>query len=423
MRGRLALLLALLVAVACRAGPLVRVEAIPREAWIGQRVVVRVDVLAEDAWAQLAEIGQVTVPGAYVLPPPDEGTRLQQTIDGRAYGGQRYEWWVYPQRAGRLRLSVPPVAVRVRRFGSAAGDRVSRIEPPAVTIHSRVPPGAEGIDGLISAAELSAEQQWQPDVARLRVGDALRRTVRLRVRDVPGMAFAPLRFAAVAGLGVYPSEAQVDDSYHRGSLTGARTEAVTYVAERPGDYTLPAIELQWWDIRAERLRRAVLPGRQLSVAVNPAVSPPAARVPWRAGAGWLLAAAGLALAGAALRRWRRSEPARFRALRRAVRRGHAAAIYRELMPWLDCLSVASRPARLDAFMARHGPPGTLPLLAQLERSLSSGEPLAEPRALLAALRRARASWRRSLRRAAADGVLAPLNPGGGEPGGRTRSPD
>jgi len=146
---------------------------------------------------------------------------------------------------------------------------------------------------------------------------------------------------------------------------------VTYVAQEEGDYVLPGIELQWWDVNAEQLSIAIVPPVMVHVAPNPvlviAIPLPEDTVAAEASAGegssgwvsktvgrWALPLAGMILLVAvALRLQRRygprlaglrrraqhkraeSEATHFRRFRAAARSGDPRAAARTLVAWLD----------------------------------------------------------------------------------------
>lgn len=74
--------------------------------WVGQRVLLQVDVLARDGWAKINRAPDVEVPGAYMVRLETQGVRLNETVDGSAYTGQRYEMSLFPSGAAPLRF--PP---------------------------------------------------------------------------------------------------------------------------------------------------------------------------------------------------------------------------------------------------------------------------------------------------------------------------
>jgi hypothetical protein len=68
----------------------------------------------------------------------------------------------------------------------------------------------------------TTRQQWDPKAKEFKVGEAVKRTIELNAQDLSAMAFTPLVFSKIDGLGVYPADPLVEDSYDRGSLKGKR---------------------------------------------------------------------------------------------------------------------------------------------------------------------------------------------------------
>jgi hypothetical protein len=85
------------------------------------------------------------------------------------------------------------------------------------------------------------------------------------------MLIPPLPFDAPDGIRVYPEEPAVQDQKtDRGEFVfGRRTQAVKYFIQKGGDYTLPGIELRWWNLATSRLVTATLPAVHFSAADDP----------------------------------------------------------------------------------------------------------------------------------------------------------
>lgn len=390
----------------------------PADPWVGQRVILKIDVLGRDGWAQISRFGEVDLPGAYLLRTESQGTRLQETVDGVAYAGQRYEVSIFPQVAGVIEVPAIPVEVTTRTWGVETQQPVRRRRTPPVTMNARVPPGAEGIRGLISTTRLHAEQQWTPAVSDLVVGDALTRTITLEADDVSAMAFAPIEHADISGVGIYPAAPTVNDSTDRGSLTGRRIEEVTYVFERAGTRQLPDVVLSWWDISANRLETVTLSGLELDVLPAAAGGFEAhgtystEDIDWRGlalPAAMLLVLAYLLL-GARTRlvqQWRawrsrreESEARYFRLAIRSIRSADAHTALRDIMRWLDRLNDKGPPAQLQEFLNRYGDAAATAVTEQLMHAVAGKSRLSDPAALIDALKKARKRRRQSGRSAA-----------------------
>lgn len=406
-----------------------RAAVTPEEPWVGQKALLKVDILAKDGWAQLKKIGNVEVDGAYMLRLETQGTRLNETIDGDSYTGQRYEFMIYAQRDGKLTIPPVPVDVEVTRWGAGGGKQVRRMSLPIVEFPVRTPPGAEGIRGLISTTDLRASQSWDPEPDSPVVGDAIERTITLRAADVSGMAFTPMRHGKIENLGIYPGEPTVEDKFNRGDLSGTRVETVTYVFEHAGDVEIPGVVLSWWDVRKSELQRIELPGLSVQIAAGAVTVAEAEAVPeatrkLRMRLIWSVLFAVAIVVVIAVRfggrvlnhlaAWRKarreSEAMYFRQVMRSVRSGDQKAVLRQTMRWLDRINCDSSPARLDRFLQQYGDTRTQTVAATLVSKSGEQADKSNLKAFAGGLAAARGRWQKAGRvRRKVDSLLPALN--------------
>ena len=223
-----------------------------------------------------------------------------------------------------------------------------------------------------------------------KVGDALKRSISLRAAAISGMAFAPVQYTPVAGVGIYPGEPVVQDAVDRGSLDeGRRMESVTYVFEREG--TSCRMSPSPGGTLERSVCAEVLPGPHVRVIVaGPATtagggaSAPASRS-WPRWLG-IVVAVGVAAVGAGLY-WRQairaryqawtlardnSEAAYFRRFTAAARTGDVHRTLNALLRWLDRLQAGTAPAQLGHFVQRYGDEAVQHEVQRLERLVATG---------------------------------------------------
>ncbi|MEX0324831.1 MAG: hypothetical protein AB3N33_01950 [Puniceicoccaceae bacterium] len=399
------------------------------EVWVGQRVIVHVEVLGKDGWAQIKRYDRMDVPGAFIMRTQSQGVRIQETIGSERYTGQRYELSVFPQRAGLVEVPSFGAEVATRTWGMNASETTQDVIVPGLTFQARMPPGADGIDWLVSTSRLQVEQEWTSLKESVMVGDSIQRSIRVFAVDIPGMAFARIGHPEINGVSTYPKEPLVEDRTDRGTLSGSRTESMAYVFESPGEIQLPPYEFFWWDMQASVLRKELLPGVTVIVEHNPAMtangSPNqetgSAGKPW-----WLLlpVAALIFLAVAFRERFRSrisgwltkqaaSEGIQFRKVRRAVQDGSSQAIMRELMQWLDGMEPEGSPASLTTFLTDYGDASTREIaqrLAALQvEELDPAQRVVFNKGLLAARRNFRRWNKQKGHRLTVASLLPPLN--------------
>jgi Ca-activated chloride channel family protein len=386
---------------------IVRTRVLPEEALVGQRVILRVEVLGKDGWANLSRMDNFEAPGALIFQVQTQGSRIQDTVAGSSYTGQRYELFLYPQRAGEIRIAPVAAEVSVRSWGLNAGETMHPVELPEFTLSARYPPGMENLPGLVTTTSLGARQTWEPEQTSVRVGDAIQRHVEFSARDVPGMAFPPLAHADIPTVAIYPGEPETTDQTDRGALSGKRRESVTYIFEQSGTVALPSVIVNWWDLSDNSLKQIELPGRIFEVEPNPAAAGLAIqpgtgeKPPGKVFRSVLVVLAGLLVIGAlgrkytikAWRKWQerrlQSERHHFQRVLEACKSADPARVMRVTMQWLDRLEEGNGTGRLDIFLQQHGDAESWQVglrLAAMDGSLQPADLMRFHRGLLAARR-------------------------------------
>jgi hypothetical protein len=408
---------------------IIRASIVPADGvWVGQRVLYQVDVLGLNGWANIQRMPDVQISGAMVVALQSQGVRLNETIGGEAYTGQRYQLSLFPQRSGPI--TIPPISldIEISQWGSQSKKRAIEGATPSVEFMAQRPPGSEKVPWLISTAQLTAEQRWDPDVDKVAVGEAVKRTVELSAEDISAMVFTPISFVGNDKFDVYPRAPEVEDRYNRGTLTGQRTESVTYLFKKAGSVELPAITITWWDLQNNKLRETVLPSRSIDIRPSAAgdggIS--ATATPEEKFKSWIALLLTLPVVLAVLFRkhlraqwtaWQRkrrdSEHRYYRRFVKAARSGHAAKTFNALMRWLDRIETHGRSAQLDQFISTYADARTAEEADRLCRAVAAEDsPHWQGRDLIKGFVRARRNWIAQQHPSErSDRLLPSLNPG------------
>jgi len=395
---------------------LIRSSATPENPWLGQKVTVFIDVLVAGGWAQAKNIRNSETEGGYLLRYETQGTRLNETIGGKSYSGQRYEFFFFAQRAGKLSIPEIPLDIEVKNWANPAASGIKRRMSPAVPLTVRMVPGLESQAAVVSTTEFKASQVWKPETGSLQPGDGVSRSITLEGRDISAMLFPPLAFPDIDGMGVYPGEPELNDSYQRGELTGKRLEKVSYMMEQGGGYELPALEFLWWDVHGEKVQKITLPGRSLTVSggipketdVTEELEPDTgSQSLFLLGTVMLLLIAGYVyyrsrikgFFSRLLKSYRESEQYHFQQIAAACRRNDPKSVLRMTMQWLDhAVYLDGTPARLDQFIKRYGDPELQQMAGQLLGMNMSETGTQQLKSFYRELAKARASWKKEKRR-------------------------
>jgi hypothetical protein len=384
------------VGSASPARPIARVEVVPRTAIVGSPMELRITILVPTWFTSAPDYPSFEVAGLIVRRPPNSSYNVRETIDSVVYAGIVREYQLYPQRAAIYLLDNLVVNVEYAHPDTRKPvEVVLKIRP--IRFEGMIPTPASSLDPFLATSRLVLEQSTEGAIDELEVGDAIKRTITVRARDLPAMFIPPLipEGEEISGLRAYPQSPLSEDLPGReaGHTTGRRTESVTYVIEAPGEHTLPILTLRWWNRRTGRIETTEAPAISFRVPVpasSGATADGAAAAATgkfgdrliRYGFATAMVLVLVALLASILRRRGRglysqwnarrrrraaSEPVRFRQLQRLARRGEPHEIYRALAVWLG--SIAGAPVSLASLSGRSGCKTLAQAVATLERSL------------------------------------------------------
>ena len=320
-------------------------------AWIGERVPFYVELRAPGSFQGTAGFDLPQLPGTLLMKIGNPVVSSQD-FEGRSWFVQTHEFALFSQKPGLL--DVPSFSVRFASredFTGPAKDMQAQV--PAWKVEVRRPPGSENIGFLITTESLDVTETWEPQPGPAKIGGVFKRTVVQFAPNVSGMALAPAPTIAPDGMRVYSGQPEVKDKTERGDFLGQRRDTITYLLQKPGTLTLPALAFVWWDPEKEVLERKTLPAVTFEVA-SPAAATgkvDAALPTWP----WLFAAVSAVGLGAWQRRrlWARTRqgwkalnpPDRIaaRKLFRACRRHDAAAAQTAWTTWRNMQGASFQP--------------------------------------------------------------------------------
>jgi len=203
--------------------------------------------------------------------------------DDRSYetrrNGQLYQviernYAIFPQGVGLMKIpalqfdgSITAGRTRFDPFGQQ-GQRVRRTSQP-LKVEVLPLPSDVGRRPWIPASGLVLDDDWQQNPPKLTVGEPATRTLNLRVSGVQAAQLPELKPKMPAEFKTYPDQAKRDDQFSINGVTGALEQKIAIVPTHAGHFSLPAIDLDWWDINQGRWQRVHLDPLELEVSPVP----------------------------------------------------------------------------------------------------------------------------------------------------------
>ena len=266
------LLLCLFSTATLAAEPELRVQARlqPTAPLVGSLVELQLDILTDTWFTDAPTLPDLKLSGALVMPPDGHAEHLNQTFDGKSFNGMRLRYLITPNVAQGF--DIPALTVR-----ATPGQATTELSAQSQPLHfsATQPPGFKPGEPVLVAQALRFTQTIVKPDTPLKVGDSLTRQLTLQADGALAMSLPTPALGDVSGLSRYPKNPQVstlDDG--RGNFTGGqRIDSVTYRVDRQGHYSLPPIEVKWWDAGTGQTRTSQVPGVEFEAAANSAYKP------------------------------------------------------------------------------------------------------------------------------------------------------
>lgn len=129
----------------------------------------------------------------------------------------------------------------------------------------------------IPAKNFKIEEEWDPSQS-LKVGDPIVRGFKmsaegLMASQLPSLADQLQK--AEASFKFYADKPELDSQIEGRNIRSTRKEQYTLIPKKAGEVTLPAMQVEWWDVNSQQKAKAVIPARTLKIAASEASDAPA----------------------------------------------------------------------------------------------------------------------------------------------------
>lgn len=270
---------------------LIEVDAAPKNPYVQAQVVYTLRVLYRTDLGR-AQLSPLEVPDALVQQLGDK-RNFSTERNGYTYTATELSYAIFPQKSGTLRIAPVSLDAEIQAGGRGRMNpffgrptKTVSLRSEAVELQVRpVPPAVSGKPWL-PAESVTLEDAWSPDAAKIEAGQPLTRTITLQARGATVGVLPELGLQGLpAAIRRYPDQPAMDEQRQGGSIVSTRREKTALIPDKPGRYTLPAIEVPWWNVAAEKMEVARLPERTIEVGASatvpvlPAPSPEALAAP------------------------------------------------------------------------------------------------------------------------------------------------
>ncbi|MEZ5535542.1 MAG: BatD family protein [Thiolinea sp.] len=236
---------------------------------VTQRMLHSVELMRSGASMSHPEVGE----GKALVQQLGGVTNRTVNRKGIRYKVSERRYAVFPQTSGKLTFRptvfqgvINTTANRQQRdpFGLIGGRQIRRFSAP---LSVEVKPQPAGISGTwLPAQSVSINVHWQTPPDRLKTGEPVTLTLAVIADGLMAEQLPEIKLAPPQGVKGYSNQPELRNNHQGDSLIGTRQERWILIGTAPGEYTLPAISLEWWNLATGKTETAIVAETKLTVS-------------------------------------------------------------------------------------------------------------------------------------------------------------
>lgn len=235
---------------------------------VGEPLVVTVTAYTSTWFTDPPVFEEIQVKGAIMVRLQERTGATTVNIGRKQYPAIKQKFVVYPNIIGKNILPSFEVKISCPPEGDYKGvERIIRTKEQSFTVEG--PPDGMDPSNWLGAYNVTLSEVWDRPLTNLKAGDLLERRITIRAQGALAAAIPAVQIATPDFGSVYPRQPILGNRQNSSSFSGTRTEIISYLLEKDGNYTIPEIVLKWFDFKTKDLKTLVLDSIPVEIAPNP----------------------------------------------------------------------------------------------------------------------------------------------------------
>ena len=235
--------------------------------YVQQQILFTLRINTSENLQNLQLNKKLDVPNAFVVQASN--TQYERYINNVRYTTYELVYAIFPQSSGTLDIpSITAYGVNPGRstFNSFfGGGRQIQLRSKPVSVDVQPIPPSAGNNPWLPAKSLTLSETWSADPENIQVGDSITRSITTTAEGLSANQLPAISVSNDSHFKIYPDQPSTNDAKNNQGIVGERKDAITLVAIQPGEVTLPAIHIQWWDIENNVMKTATLSAVTLKI--------------------------------------------------------------------------------------------------------------------------------------------------------------
>ena len=235
--------------------------------YVQQPFRITITVLTATWYTAPLDFDNIQIPNTFML-SFDRTIPGMFTVNNRQYAGLQFYFIAFPYRSGNFSIPSIHIVAETPPVGSSQSRKVTiKTEAKNFTVKP-VPENMHGENWFV-AKNVFVSERWSKPLNNLKVGDIIQRTITIDAKGtlpqfIPQLSKDSLDFASS-----YLRDATLHDERNDYDANGKLEQSVIYLLEKEGDFTIPAIPVEWWNPNSSKRYSRSAAARNIHVGPNP----------------------------------------------------------------------------------------------------------------------------------------------------------
>jgi len=202
-----------------------------------------------------------------------EDKNYNTEYQGGSYVVTERKYAIFPQKSGIISIAplaltaniIVPSQQRRNGFFNRKSTRTKRVTSEEITLEVQPKPDSIKAGYWLPAQQVYLQEKWPSDLVKTTVGEPITRTITLLVKGATAGALPELYGKNIPEhLKAYPDQPVLKEEGKGAGMVALREEKIALIPSQAGVYTLPAIEVLWWNTVTQQEEVARIPERTIT---------------------------------------------------------------------------------------------------------------------------------------------------------------
>jgi hypothetical protein len=197
-------------------------------------------------------------------------------VSGVTYVVIERKYAIFPQKSGAITIKplvlTADIVARGRQNNSFFNSQMTQrriVKSNPITLNVQPIPATFTDSHWLTAEQVELTQTWSGDTSQMKVGEPLTRTVKLVARGSTVGQIPELNNTKIdPQLKAYNDQPVLREDKTVAGIVANREEKIAFIPAKAGDYTLPEIQVSWFNTQSQKIEIATLPEMTLNVVAS-----------------------------------------------------------------------------------------------------------------------------------------------------------